>query len=175
MPHATLARRLGTLHTLLSSGACFVSAETLLAMSQNPYSPNWQDGMPKEPTAPRRPSHGCWWAALVLGCSGMLVLCCGGGAGVVYFGMGIMAEEIKILVRDDPVLREHLGEVQRFETDWMASAAEPDDDTYVYQVQGTKGSGELRVKSITDDEGDEQVISAKLRLKDGTEVQLDTE
>jgi hypothetical protein len=141
-------------------------------MSQNPYAPEWQSGFPKEKSAARPKSRGCWWGALALGCGGMLALCCGGGSGLVYFGMSVMAEEIKTKVRDDPALREHIGEIQQFEADMMASIAEADDDTYVYHVQGTKGSGELRVKSVTDDNGDEQVVSGTLRLPDGTEVQL---
>ena len=46
------------------------------------------------------------------------------------------------------------------------------DDTFVYDVKGSKGSGQITAKQITNDEGDEEIRSAVLRLPDGRTVEL---
>ena len=49
--------------------------------------------------------------------------------------------------------------------------AEDDEDIWTYDVQGSKGSGELIVESYSEDEG-EVIISAKLRMSTGEEIEL---
>jgi hypothetical protein len=127
-------------------------------------------GSPQSP--PRRSSSGCWLWAILLGGGFLLLVCCGGGALLVGFGLQIVTTEIEDQLSGNPILQEHVGEVQSFEMDWSRSFADEDDDTFIYQVQGTKGEGRVTVKHITDDDGNEVILSAQLRLPNGETVDL---
>ena len=54
-------------------------------------------------------------------------------------------------MRDDPVLIEHIGQIEKIDVDLTESGAINDDDTFVYHVKGSKGSGVLTVGHVTDD------------------------
>ena len=95
--------------------------------------------------------------------------------GLVYFGFGVLSTEIANELRDNPALREHIGEIQSFDVNFVASAAEEDENVYVYDVVGDKGSGTVTVKSLTDSDGSEEIIWARLRTSDGTTVELVSE
>lgn len=134
---------------------------------QESFGPSFRD-----PFAPQ-PRSGTSWMWL-LGCGGVLMtlLCCGGGIGVMTFGLQVMSSEVKDQMRDNPKFREHIGEVQEFEMDWAASFGDEGQDTYRYRVRGTKGSGELTVKQRTGPDSNEVIDEAELRLADGTKVQV---
>lgn len=125
-----------------------------------------------QPYAPKS-SGSSTWVWVLLGLGGIAgVCCCGGGISVAMLGMNIVATEVGDLLRDNPKFREHIGELKSISTDFVASAAKNDDDTFVYKVEGDKGSGVVTVKHVTNDEGDEEIVEATLRLPDGTQVQL---
>ncbi len=121
---------------------------------------------------PRRSSTGCWVWALLLGVGLMLLVCCGGGALIVRFGMQIITTQIEDQLADNAILKEQLGEIESFELDWSRSFADEDDDTFIYQVRGSKGQGRVTVKHITNDAGDEEILSAELRLSSGETFNL---
>ncbi|HEX8697922.1 MAG TPA: hypothetical protein VF815_03710 [Myxococcaceae bacterium] len=50
--------------------------------------------------------------------------------------------------------------------------AESDGDTFRYRVEGTSANGELTVRHITDANNKEVVKEARLRLSNGTLVQI---
>jgi hypothetical protein len=127
-------------------------------------------GPPQSP--PRRSSSGCWIWAILVGAGLVLLVCCGGGALLVGFGLQIVTTEIEDQLSANPILQEHVGEVQSFEMDWSRSFADEDDDTFIYRVQGTKGEGRVTVKHITGDDGNEVILSAQLRLPSGETVDL---
>lgn len=106
-------------------------------------------------------------AAVVLG--GGTLLCCGG---LVYFGLNMMSAEVETELRDNARLREHIGEIQELTMDFTRSLASDDDDVFVYNVRGTKGSGKLTVHHITGNDGNEIVLAASLRLSDGRTIDL---
>jgi hypothetical protein len=113
------------------------------------------------------------WLWLLAGFGGVAALCCCGGAvGVVIFGMNVVTAEVAEQLRDNPKFREHVGELQEMNVDYVASAAHDDSDTFVYTVRGDKNSGKLTVKQTTDDGGNEQIQEASLRLSNGTKVQI---
>jgi hypothetical protein len=124
-----------------------------------------------DPYAPRQKSSwGCFW--LLLGGAALAgLLCCGGGIVAVMFGVDVIEAEVKTKLRDNPKLREHVGEITSLETDYVGSLA-VGEDTYRYKVTGTQGSGELTVKQHTDDNGDEVIDEASLRLPDGKTVPI---
>lgn len=113
------------------------------------------------------------WLWLLLGGAIGLVVCCGGGTiGVVVLGLGVLEQEVAAELRDNPKMQEHIGEITDIQMDFFASAAEDDGDTFVYDIEGTKGAGRLTVRQITDDDFNEVIEEATLRMKDGTEIQL---
>jgi hypothetical protein len=108
-----------------------------------------------------------------VGLGGALVLCCGGGVVAVgMFGMNIVAADIKEQLRDNPKLREHVGEIQSLEFDFVATAAKDDDETFVYNVEGDKGGGALTVRQVQDEDWNEVIEEASLRLENGKTVQI---
>lgn len=111
--------------------------------------------------------------AIVLGGGALMVLliCCGGGGGLIWFGLNIVTAEIEDQLRDNERLKEHVGVVESFSLDFSRSAAK-NDDSMVFQVKGSLGSGSVTVVADTDAEGHQVVRSAVLRLPDGKDVPL---
>lgn len=136
-----------------------------LGSSPSPYASPY--GPPPPRSAPKL------WLWIVLGVGGLAVLCCcGGSIGAAIFGLNITTTEVANELRDNPKFREHIGELQTLSIDWTRSSAEDDGDTFVYNAKGSKGSGVVTVKHITDDDGNEEIIDASLRLPDGRQVQI---
>jgi hypothetical protein len=122
---------------------------------------------------PPKSSSAGW--LLAIGGGGILLLvllCCGGGYGGFVLVANVLSAEIKEMLRDNPTLREHVGELESVELDFFGSMAIDDDDTFRYRVKGSKASGELTVKQHTDDDGDEVIEEASLRLPGGEQVQI---
>lgn len=120
------------------------------------------------PSSSRKP-----WLWIALGVGGLAGLCCCGGTiGAVMFGMNMGTSEVASQLRDNPKFRENIGELQTINKDWTQSGAADDDQTFLYKVKGNKGSGTITVKQMTDDDGNEVVIEAMLRLSDGKQVQI---
>jgi hypothetical protein len=142
-----------------------------MSYGPSPQSPNWHQDSHLSQPAPRR-SGWIWFVAggavLLLG----VLVCCGGGVALVGFGFGIMTAEVENQLRDNERLREHIGEIKEFKIDWTRSLADEDDDTFTYHVRGDKGGGTITVKHITNDDGDEEVVSASLRLDSGKTVEI---
>ena len=136
--------------------------------SYSPYStPAGTDPYGPKPSSPKL------WLWLLLGFGGLAGLCCcGGSIGVVMFGMNVVTAEVADQLRDNPKFREHIGELQEMNVDWAASAAKDEEDTFIYTVKGDKGSGTITVQQITDDDGNEQIVEASLRLSDGRQVKI---
>jgi|GEM_PF-5349871 len=126
--------------------------------------------------AGRKPKKSGPWTCLTLllvgGSLSVIVLCCGGGAGLAWFGMNILATEIENELRDNEPLREHIGIIESFKLDFTRTAADRDSEAMVYRVKGSLGEGFVTVISETDADGNEIVRQATLRKSDGTEIPL---
>ncbi|MFK7818935.1 MAG: hypothetical protein AB8G99_09455 [Planctomycetaceae bacterium] len=108
---------------------------------------------------------------LVLIGAGVPIICCGGGALLVNFGFNVVAEDLRAQLQDHPQIREHIGEIQSIEVEFAASAVVDDEDTFVYEIVGSKGTARATIKSLSVGE-DEQILSATLRLAYGREVDM---
>jgi hypothetical protein len=120
---------------------------------------------------PRRSSRGCWIGGSFLALL-VALLCCGGGVALVRFGFQIIATEIEEQLADNPKLKEQIGEIQSFETEWSRTLVHKEKDVTVFNVRGDKGEGRITVHHVTNDEGDEEIQSAVLRLSTGESVEL---
>ena len=101
-----------------------------------------------------------------------LLVCCGG---VVHFGFGVTAEQVRHKLEADPRFVQHVGQVQEFNVDYLGSFSNEEDDVFIYNVKGSKWSGRVTVKHETDDEGDEQIVWARFTLASGEKVELKPE
>jgi hypothetical protein len=84
-------------------------------------------------------------------------------------------EKIDRLVREDladhPVIREHIGEIQRLASDMDLSVQEPG-DIWIFEISGTRGKGRLRANCVLVSDNDMDVDSGVLMLDSGENVQL---
>jgi hypothetical protein len=135
-------------------------------ITDSPYPP------PLSPQ-PRKKSKVIWIVLGTLLLGGVVVCACCGG--FVCLGFGVMSTQIANDLRDNPAMRQHVGEIQSFKCNIIASAAEEDEDTFVFDVVGDKGTGTVTVKSMTDADGNEEIIWARLRTSDGSTIDLVTE
>lgn len=122
---------------------------------------------PQMPPPKKGPS--VWLILGIVGGIGFVcvALCCGVGFFFVNMGMDAVSADIEMQVRDDPVIVENIGEIESLDVDWVKSSAHEDQDTFIYDIKGSKGEGELTVKSVSDINGNEEIIWAALRTPDG--------
>ncbi|MBI1347309.1 hypothetical protein GC163_13600 [bacterium] len=127
----------------------------------------YDDSRPK-----RKSKTGCWIWALVITILGMIfggIACCGG---FFYFGLNVFNDEMKAQVKDNPVLIEHIGELESMSINFVKTGEVNSEDTIVYDVKGSKASGTLAVEHTQNGDGDILVISATLTLADGQTFEL---
>lgn len=103
---------------------------------------------------------------VVLG-GGFTVFCCGGGLWFANFGLNVLEADLEAQLRDHPTVREHLGEIESFEMDWVKSGSIDDGDTFVYNVVGSKDEAEFTITSVSMDDGSEEIVYAEMRLSGG--------
>ncbi len=100
------------------------------------------------------------------------VLCCGGGIVAFWFATQEINEEIASQLRENPILVDQLGPIERIEMDLVASLATEEPDSYVFDVEGTDGKGVIYCESYTTDDGSEWIAWAELKLPEGKTVVL---
>ena len=88
------------------------------------------------------------------------------------WGLNIMDEQVKMDLRDNPVIVEHLGNLNTVDMDFTASAATGGEQTFVFNVVGTRGEGVLTAEVETVDGDTERVLSGTLRLASGESFDL---
>jgi hypothetical protein len=84
------------------------------------------------------------------------------GVGGYFLTEKLVTDKVEDLVRDNPVLREHLGELESIRLDRNATGET--ERALVFRVEGSKGEGELRVEF---DEDGESLERGSVRLADG--------
>jgi hypothetical protein len=121
----------------------------------------------------RRPRFFAW--CLGITAVGVLLgamLCGGGSLWLVKLGLDVFTADIEELLRDNEVLLEHLGQLEEIELDMVRSMAKSDVEEFVFQVRGTLASGTVTTKSRTDEDGEEILLGATLRLESGKVLDL---
>ncbi|REK18873.1 MAG: hypothetical protein DWQ37_03455 [Planctomycetota bacterium] len=130
-------------------------------------------GFPEQAPSGRSGSSKTWVLLLVTGGGVVaLLVCCGGIGGFFYFGLTVFAKQVEAELRDNPALVEHVGAVQSFEIDWVATSAEADNDVFAFNVRGDQGEGVVTAKCVTTDDDSEEIAWATLRLPNGETVEL---
>ena len=124
------------------------------------------------------PRSGCFkWFLLfvVLGGIALALLCCAGAPWAYFRGVEGDIETVKTHLADNPAAQKHLGEIQTMAANFADSFDVQDDDTWIYDVQGSKGSGKLTVKYGSRFGPDDGIVWIKLKLASGETVDLLTE
>lgn len=141
---------------------------------------------PQTPLAPPPPPQGrasllssnrgkilaCALVAAALGAVAIGILFVSGAFFVGKMGLDLMAEQVRTEVQDNPVILEHVGEIEEIETDLGASANEAGANVFVFDVVGSMGSGRLTVNTVTVSAEREEVNWGRLRLESGEEHDL---
>ena len=92
------------------------------------------------------------------------LLACGafGGVGIVMFVTQVRAE-----LNDNPVVQEHLGEIETLRIAWTDPGMDSMDDQWVFHATGTRGRAKITVVSVTVDAYTERIESGRLELPSG--------
>lgn len=150
-------------------------------MSDQHRSPNNPFERPGDPSrqfnqdSPQQGQSRVWlW---VLGTVGVLVVlgalvCCGGGYFVWQFGSEAVAQAMIEDLQGNPVIEEHIGEIQSAEMNLRATAEEQETtpNSMTFNIQGPKGEGKVVVVQGPG-AGQPSIESAVLVLPDGTRHQ----
>jgi hypothetical protein len=102
----------------------------------------------------------------------VIAVLAGGGYWAFKAGTGMLAEQTKVAVRDNPVILEHIGNIEDITLDLKATAAAGEEEFMVFQLKGSKGSGELKVniKQVSDEAV--AISQGTLRMEDGKTYEL---
>jgi hypothetical protein len=152
----------------------------------NPFENSQNDQVFGESPAPKKSGKGC-----LIGCgiAGLVcvLLCCGG---VLMFGQFIsttLATEYQRQLEGNPVVVEHIGEIDSLDVDWMTTwsktmeeaekqqqGQQGSDAMLVFNIEGSKGSGQIIL--VPDEGGGDGpgMNSAKLVMPDGSEYPIAT-
>lgn len=124
------------------------------------------------PSTPARKTGWVFALLAIFGGGGML-LCCGSVGTVIYFGMGLVAAEVRDELSSTPEFRENIGKIESFDTNFVRSGQAEDDETFVYDVAGSKGKGYVSVKQRTGSDGNEILEWAELTMEDGRRIPIE--
>jgi hypothetical protein len=118
--------------------------------------------MPPSGPQPPKQNQGCLIAGIVGGILGVVGLICAGCCGMGFFALDAeykeTARQISVDYRNDPIVKEHVGEVKEITYNWGATLAREDDDLDVYDIVGDKGTAQLVV-----DADEEEIYSVTLQ------------
>ncbi len=122
-------------------------------------------------TPKTKSGKGCLIGCGIAGILGLL-LCCGGGVFMVQFGVSALADQLERQIAGDPAIVEHIGDIESLEVNWSATIEEAQktgdqDSGLIFEIKGSKGSGQFLVKQ---DKGGEGIDMATLILPDGTRI-----
>lgn len=136
----------------------------------NPFDPN--TGQPAAPTVKKK-SNVWLWVIGIIGGLGLVaaIACCGSVFWAYNFGMGKVAEAVKADLMGNPVIGEHIGDIEELSMNLTATGEEQQNggkpNTMVMDVKGSKGSGQL---ILTPGQGG-GFSTIELELPDGTRHQ----
>ncbi|MEZ6097212.1 MAG: hypothetical protein R3C03_23815 [Pirellulaceae bacterium] len=132
-------------------------------MSNNPY-----NSTRRIVHAKKSPQKSPWFIISIVG--GVIAfgafLCCGGGFAFFWYFSSSITAQVRAAIEHAPEMEQNLGQVEKFTVNWTRTGDEPGENVFVYDIKGTKGKGYVRVEHVTDEDGNEVVIWAELRMND---------
>lgn len=104
--------------------------------------------------------------------AGIGFLIMAGCCGFVFWGYGLFTDQAKDALNDNPVIQEHIGEIEEIETDFTATGNAEGEDVFVFRIKGSKGSGVVTAEFISTGPESEEVRSGTLELDSGETYDL---
>lgn len=95
--------------------------------------------------------------------------CC---LGILNVGVHVITEEIRFQVEADPLFIRHVGTVNTFQLNYLASLTNREDQVYTYDVSGTKWSGRMTIRQVTNDDRNVEIVWARFTLPSGETIEL---
>jgi hypothetical protein len=142
--------------------------------SSNPYSGSFGPSQP-----PRKKSNAWLWILGVVGLGGLLICGCCGGFGYFAFsqGMTMFANEARQRAEGDPAIVQHIGEINSVTTNFIKSTQETEkrgsgQSFLVFDVKGSKGSGELIGAQARQAQPGAMFDSLELRIPSGEVIPI---
>ena len=132
-----------------------------------------QDDFAQAP--PRRSNKGLWIGCGLASLLGLLV-CCGGFGMLSYFGLDAVGQVMKAEVENSPTVIEHFGQIESMRFNISATGLEAQDiqpgqgSPMAFDVQGTKGSGQIVVHQSPGGQG---IETAVLITADGQRIPIE--
>lgn len=116
---------------------------------------------------------GCLITILVV-----VALAAGGGYLAFQKGMEMMAEQASDAIRDDPSIKEHIGEIESLEVDLKATSAlkqktGEEKAVFVFEIVGSKGKGRVAVTMAKEPKPGGIFTAATLTMEDGQSYPLE--
>lgn len=103
---------------------------------------------------PPKKSNGCLIAGIVGGIAGVFLLLCSGCLGLGFVALDAQwketARQLSVEYRNDPKVKEQVGEVQDISANWGATFTR-EDELVVYDVRGDKGTAQMLVDADEDE------------------------
>lgn len=140
-------------------------------MSMNPNNP-FDSKSDQDP--PRKQGSKTWiWILGILGLLGVVgaLVCCGGGYALFNVGTGMLAEAYKTQLAGNPVIEEHIGQIESMDMNLTKTAQEGQNskqEMLAFDITGTKGSGTIMIKQDKSGGDGTGIESAELILSDGS-------
>ncbi len=127
----------------------------------------------QQPFEQKRGGWGCLWIILAVSGAISLLVCCG-CAGMFYFGLNMGTEAIKTSLAQNPVVQEHVGELQEANFDWAAmfSGGASGGGEFLMRLKGTKGSATVKLRNTNPQQGAPAQLEGVLILPSGEEIPL---
>ena len=101
---------------------------------------------------------------IVLGAVAVLLL---GLAGLGYWGWTLFTEQAKQALNDNPVIQEHIGEIDKLTLDFEATGNAKGEDSFVFRIEGSRGSGVVTADFVSVDDDTEEIRAGTLKLESG--------
>jgi hypothetical protein len=118
-------------------------------------------GSPTGIPEPPKKNNGCLIAGIVGGILGVFLLLCAGCFGLGFYALDAQyketARQLSVEYRNDPKVKEEVGEVQEISYNWGATLAR-EDELDVFDVRGDKGTAQMVV-----DADEEEIYSVTLQ------------
>ncbi|WP_372725529.1 hypothetical protein [Novipirellula sp.] len=148
-----------------------------MSMSPNdPFETNPNSRFAGQQPPPPQSNTWKWVIGIILGvCVVGGLVCCGGAYFMFRMGQGMMADMITQEVAANPVIQEHIGEIQSAELNLAATgeAGQNEPGTLAFDIVGSKGSGVLEIKQDPSNNGNGiSIRSAELVMPDGTRYEV---
>jgi Cytochrome oxidase complex assembly protein 1 len=135
---------------------------------ENPNAPGFN-----QPQTPPKKGNGWLIGCAIAGLLGVLI-CCGGGAFLTYFGMGKAGDAIVEQFSAHPTVVENFGEIESAKISWgdTVEASQGGESIMSVDIKGSKSDGKLQ---FSQDKSTGEFKSVVLIMPDGTRIPIDVE